>query len=299
MFPPALAIQQANDATPGTVPRITAPGQVLVSNVGGTGAAWVPSSSIGGGGGGGSSGAVTLAIVTVVTANVASLAAGPLANDGYTILTGDVLALALQTTPTNNRLYTASVAGSVVTLTTLVTQPPSETLLRVTQGTQAQSLWVYSTSVIALVPASAGTLTGTYTTTQFAPDGLGMTMIGNESVPRQSIASDGAFHDVWSYDMVGRVTTSGRLRMIASAMPNDGAKTFSLDLRAAILLSATPTAGAVPASSALDETDEDGSGPYADMRFFVTGTAVKLQIKNLQGSAVNFTGIVSFYRITT
>jgi hypothetical protein len=47
MFPPALAIQQANDAVPGTVPKIAGPNLYLQSDPTGKSAVWVPTVAAG------------------------------------------------------------------------------------------------------------------------------------------------------------------------------------------------------------------------------------------------------------
>jgi hypothetical protein len=236
-------------------------------------------------------GATLIPITTVITANVADLSAAPSSNDGYVLLASDVLSLSNQTNPANNRLYTSNGAGL---LTPLSTQPPDGTLLRTTKGANgANVLWIYETGSVSLSNSNSGTIVGTYTTVTFAPDALGLSNVENEGVGRISIAGDAAFHDVWTFDMVGRGKTVGRLKVFADCLAVDGPKISNLILRTVVALSATPTAGVVSTSSLVDRIEEAG-GPYGDIRFTIVGTVLKLQIKNNQASPVQYCGVVSF-----
>ncbi len=229
-------------------------------------------------------------ITSVITANVASLAAAPTSNDGYTFLNGDVLALAYQTTGANNRLYTSNGAG---VLTPLSVQPPEKALLTVTKGNNLlNSLWKYTTGAVTLTQGgSSGVIQGVYTLTDFAPDANGLKQVTNPGIPRQGFTNDGSFHTIWSFDFVARGYTSGRLVADAIVWLVDGPKESMVTMRIVITCSATPPAGA-PAAVAPADIIDDGAGPYLDARWFVVGTALCLQIKMLQSGTTYCVGIV-------
>lgn len=229
-----------------------------------------------------------LLVKVVVTQDIANLAAFPSSFSGYAFQNGDLLALARQSNTSHNVVGTYN-AG---VFTPAPRQPNDGTQIIPTEGAAAYSGYIYRPSSVTL-PLNTGTVQGLYTTTTYGPDGVGVSLIGNEAVPRQSVANDAAWHPLWSFDHVGRGFITGRLKIVACVMAIDGAVECELNLRANVTLSATPAAGALPSVTPVDIIDNSGgSGGFADMRFFNVGTATQLQVKNLQGGPVKFGGIV-------
>jgi hypothetical protein len=108
---PALAIRQANDAVPGTLPRISGGNHVVMSNAEGTAAEWVALADVGLAGPPGDS--LIAAPALVATTNVAALS-GTQVIDGIATntVTGDVL-LTAQTTTSENGYWTAQIGAWV------------------------------------------------------------------------------------------------------------------------------------------------------------------------------------------
>ena len=227
-------------------------------------------------------------IKTVISSNVASLGSSPTANDGYTFVNGDVIALSNQTTGSNNRLYTY---GSG-TLTPLSSQPTNGSLLLVTNGvTLVGRLYSYQTNSVSQIAANVSVIQGTYTTTTIAPDALGVVLLDNIAIPVQTIATGGAWVTVYSFDFVGRgYTAPGSFNIKVEVNAADGPKSVRMRAEAEVFSSATPTIGASTTIDILD--DSSGAGGYAGMQIIMgSSTRLDVQMKNLQAADRKYGGI--------
>lgn len=294
----AIAGVAVNIATGGAYQVVAVPSvtQLTLQNLGGANnaapAATVPTDQvIAPGGTPGQQGApgTPVLIATVITQNIANLAAGPLINDGYTIVSNDQVPLSGQTDVTLNGVYTANGAGA---FTRNTVQPAEGQILASTKGNvYANMFYVYYAAGAIPQQSTSGIFKGVYTATDCAPDALGLPLVTNPGIPRQALTNDGNYHTVWAFDFVARGYISGRLMAQAVIFSTDSTHDALATMRLAIKCTATPTAGAPAVSYALDMLD-DGAGPYFDVRWFIVGTALCLQVKSLETGTFNYVGIV-------
>jgi hypothetical protein len=246
--------------------------------------------------------ATAVAITAIYQTAVSDLANAPTIVDGYPIQNGDVVALVAQATANDNKLYAATVASNgTVSLSALSTQPPDGSLLRVVRGTIfVDTLWYFSVGTISPATGdSSGVIVGPNgTVSTYAPDPAGGSakLVGNEGIDIQSIPSDSAWHDVWAFDFQARdYTTTGSLTVLALLKAIDGARSIRVRIECELFCGAPPTLDTVTQPDILDQMG--GSGGYVDVQYAVSGNALVLQVKNLQGSAVQFAGIIGLVLI--
>jgi hypothetical protein len=238
--------------------------------------------------GGGTGGA--LPIVTVITSNVANLAAGPTTNDGITLQPGDIVGLGGQTNPAQIGLYQFGTGGTY----TLQSAPADGTLLTATKGVvYKNTLYIfYAATSITAALSTTGVYQGAWTAANVAPDIRGVPLIDQPPGPQLALTADGNYHTIASFDFVARGQTSGRLVFVGMVWSIDSTHDALATMRCPFKCSATPTAGAPPVSYPIDMID-DGSGPYYDVRWFVVGTSLCLQVKSLESGTKTYVGVLS------